>query len=112
MEKAIGWRRWPWWRTLKFKNMDFDFLQYLPEEQRERFGKEVAELLMARTLKKFHAALSARTKESFEKIMKDGAPEEQTKFIGRHKTLFQQILVAEGVQLDREIAAGMESQAA
>lgn len=89
--------------------MDFNFLQYLPKEQQEKLGTEMAELLMGRTLKAFHAALSEKTKAQFETVMKDGTPEAHVHFLGAHQELFKKIIIEEGLKLEKEIDAGMES---
>ncbi len=89
--------------------MNFDFLQYLPKEQQEKLGTEMAELLMARALKAFHAALSENTKKSFEAVMQGGDPEAQVRFLGAHQSLFQKVIIEEGAKLEKEIDAGMES---
>ncbi len=90
--------------------MNFDFLQYLPKEQQEKFGTEMTEILMGRALKSFHAALSEQTKKNFEKVMQEGAPEAQVQFLGAHQELFKKVIIEEALKLEKEIDAGMAEE--
>jgi hypothetical protein len=82
-------------------------MQYLPEAQRETFGAEMAEMLLARALKALHAALPKNEQSNFETIMNGDRLEARAQFLGTHQELFKKIIVEESVKLEKEINAGM-----